>query len=80
MSQPIYAIYFDSHSRTVWGVIWLIVACIYFALGIVVGLVAFKVTAFDPFFWTAHTNPSTFQESAAQQQDDSRHFLPAPGR
>jgi len=29
---------------SVWGVIWLIVACIYFALGIIVGLVAFKVT------------------------------------
>jgi len=26
----------------VWGVVWLFVACVYFALGIIVGLVAFK--------------------------------------
>ncbi|PVG02142.1 hypothetical protein CPB86DRAFT_725915 [Serendipita vermifera] len=43
----------------VWGVIWLIVAFIYFALGVLVGIVAFK-------------------QSAAQQLEDSRHFLPAP--
>jgi hypothetical protein len=28
---------------TVWGVLWLIIAFIFFALGIIVGLVAFKV-------------------------------------
>ncbi|TDL18475.1 hypothetical protein BD410DRAFT_774923 [Rickenella mellea] len=44
----------------VWGVIWLIQAFIFFALGIIVGLVAFK-------------------ESAAQQKEDSKHFLPVPG-
>ncbi|KAI0323853.1 hypothetical protein GY45DRAFT_1332179 [Cubamyces sp. BRFM 1775] len=44
----------------VWGVIWLIQAFIFFAAGIIVGLVAFK-------------------QSAAQQADDSRHFLPVPG-
>lgn len=29
--------------RTVWGVIWLIIAFCFFAAGILVGLVAFKV-------------------------------------
>ena len=31
-------------SSLVWGVIWLIVAIIFFALGIIVGLLAFKVS------------------------------------
>jgi len=44
----------------VWGVIWLIIAFIFFISGILVGIVAFK-------------------ESAAQQKEDSKHFLPAPG-
>ncbi|KAF8496839.1 peptidase M50B-like-domain-containing protein [Russula emetica] len=44
----------------VWGVIWLIIAFIFFILGILVGLVAFK-------------------ESAAEQKDEAKHFLPAPG-
>jgi len=44
----------------VWGVIWLIIAFIFFILGILVGIIAFK-------------------ESAAQQKEDSKHFLPAPG-
>lgn len=35
----------------VWGVIWLIQAAIFFALGIIVGLVAFKVgTPVTPYF------------------------------
>jgi len=45
----------------VWGIIWLIQAFIFFALGIIVGLVAFK-------------------KSAAQQRQDSLHFLPSPHR
>jgi len=44
----------------VWGVIWLIIAFIFFILGVLVGIVAFK-------------------ESAAQQMEDAKHFLPAPG-
>jgi len=44
----------------VWGVIWLIQAFIFFAVGVIVGLVAFK-------------------ESAEQQAQDSKHFLPVPG-
>ncbi|KAF9453660.1 hypothetical protein P691DRAFT_719040 [Macrolepiota fuliginosa MF-IS2] len=44
----------------VWGIIWLIQAFIFFILGIIVGLVAFK-------------------QSAAEQQTESSHFLPAPG-
>ncbi|TDL21739.1 hypothetical protein BD410DRAFT_789489 [Rickenella mellea] len=44
----------------VWGVIWLIIAFIFFALGVIVGLLAFK-------------------ESAADQKEDSAHFLPVPG-
>ncbi|KAG5727390.1 hypothetical protein E4T56_gene11948 [Termitomyces sp. T112] len=44
----------------VWGVIWLIQALIFFALGVIVGLVAFK-------------------ESAAEQKEQSEHFLPVPG-
>ncbi|VDB84589.1 unnamed protein product [Peniophora sp. CBMAI 1063] len=44
----------------VWGVIWLLIAIVFFAAGILVGLAAFK-------------------ESAAQQAEDSKHFLPVPG-
>jgi hypothetical protein len=33
-----------THPRSVWGVIWLIQALIFFAVGVIVGLVAFKVT------------------------------------
>lgn len=44
----------------VWGVIWLLIAIIFFAAGILVGLAAFK-------------------ESASQQAEDSKHFLPVPG-
>jgi len=44
----------------VWGVIWLIIAFCFFALGLIVGLAAFK-------------------ETAAQQAQDSKHFLPVPG-
>jgi hypothetical protein len=44
----------------VWGVIWLIQAFIFFAAGVIVGLVAFK-------------------QSAAQQREDSKHFIPVPG-
>ena len=47
-------------SDAVWGVIWLLIAIVFFALGIIVGLAAFK-------------------ESAAQQAEDSKHFLPVPG-
>jgi hypothetical protein len=35
---------FFTHLNSVWGVIWLIQALIFFALGIIVGLVAFKVS------------------------------------
>ncbi|KAI0303299.1 peptidase M50B-like-domain-containing protein [Multifurca ochricompacta] len=44
----------------VWGVIWLFIAFVFFILGLLVGIVAFK-------------------ESAAQQKEDAKHFLPAPG-
>ncbi|KAF9009528.1 peptidase M50B-like-domain-containing protein [Cyathus striatus] len=44
----------------VWGFIWLVQAFIFFALGVIVGLVSFK-------------------ETAAQQKEDSSHFLPVPG-
>jgi F0F1-type ATP synthase membrane subunit c/vacuolar-type H+-ATPase subunit K len=45
--------------NVVWGVLWLIIALIFFAAGIIVGLVAFK-------------------QSAAQQKEDAKHFLPVP--
>lgn len=45
--------------RTVWGVLWLIISLMFFAGGIIVGLVVFK-------------------ESAAQQKEDAKHFLPVP--
>lgn len=32
----------------VWGVLWLVIAFVFFALGIIVGLVAFKVTHLPP--------------------------------
>jgi hypothetical protein len=44
----------------VWGVLWLIIALIFFAAGLIVGLVAFK-------------------QSAEQQKEDAKHFLPVPG-
>ncbi|KAL1702188.1 peptidase M50B-like-domain-containing protein [Schizophyllum commune] len=44
----------------VWGVLWLLIAFVFFALGIIVGLAAFK-------------------ETAAEQAEDSEHFLPVPG-
>ncbi|EIM90241.1 uncharacterized protein STEHIDRAFT_119283 [Stereum hirsutum FP-91666 SS1] len=44
----------------VWGVIWLVIAFVFFACGILVGLAAFK-------------------ESAEQQAQDSKDFLPVPG-
>jgi len=44
----------------VWGVIWLVIAFIFFILGILVGIIAFK-------------------ESAVQQKQDAKHFLPVPG-
>ncbi|KAF8590499.1 hypothetical protein K439DRAFT_1627777 [Ramaria rubella] len=44
----------------VWGVIWLIIAFVYFAAGLLVGIVAFK-------------------ETAAQQAEESKHFLGVPG-
>jgi len=43
----------------VWGVLWLVIALIFFAAGVLVGLVAFK-------------------QSAEQQKDDAKHFLPVP--
>jgi hypothetical protein len=46
--------------HAVWGVLWLIIALIFFAAGLIVGLVAFK-------------------QSAEQQKEDAKHFLPVPG-
>jgi len=43
----------------VWGVLWLVIALIFFAGGVLVGLVAFK-------------------QSAEQQKEDAKHFLPVP--
>jgi len=45
----------------IWGVIWLVIAFIFFAAGVLVGLAVFK-------------------QSAAQQVEDSKHFLPTPGQ
>ncbi|CDO68927.1 hypothetical protein BN946_scf185000.g70 [Trametes cinnabarina] len=48
----------------VWGVLWFIQACAFFACGIIIGLVAFK---------------ACHPQSAAQQAEDAKHFLPVPG-
>ncbi len=66
----------------VWGVIWLIQAFAFFAAGIIIGLVAFKVCT--PFRPPLSRSPLTArasrkQQSAAQQKADSEHFLPVPG-
>jgi hypothetical protein len=44
----------------VWGFLWLVIASIFFAAAIIVGIVAFK-------------------QSEAQQEQDTKHFLPVPG-
>jgi hypothetical protein len=36
-------IFFLIHKQKVWGVIWLVIAFIFFILGILVGIIAFKV-------------------------------------
>ncbi|KAG8808694.1 hypothetical protein FRC19_005716, partial [Serendipita sp. 401] len=40
----VFAKMFGCCSSRVWGVVWLIIACIYFALGLIVGLLVFKQT------------------------------------
>ncbi|RDB24261.1 hypothetical protein Hypma_008574 [Hypsizygus marmoreus] len=61
----------------VWGVLWLIVAFIFFAAGVIVGLVAFKLFS-HPNLHT-HSPHSPPQQSTAQQKADADHFLPVPG-
>jgi len=50
----------------VWGVIWLIQAFIYFALGIIVGLVAFKQSAAQQKTDSSHFIPVPGSKSEAQ--------------
>ncbi|KAG2140975.1 peptidase M50B-like-domain-containing protein [Suillus bovinus] len=62
----------------VWGVIWLLVAFAFFAAGIIVGLVVFKVLAsFASVKITLMGEIS--QESSSEQESSAAHFLPAPG-
>jgi len=64
----------------VWGFIWMIQAVIFFALGVIVGLVAFKVCLiilYDAF--SLEIDCAFIQESAAEQKESSSHFLPVPG-
>jgi len=72
----------DTHKSVilVWGFIWMIQAVIFFALGVIVGLVSFKVGLvifYDSF--SLKTDGAFFQESAAEQKESSSHFLPVPG-
>ncbi|KAG6820466.1 hypothetical protein H0H93_016761 [Arthromyces matolae] len=48
----------------VWGVIWLIQALIFFALGVIVGLVAFKESAAEQKAASAHFLPVPGSNSA----------------
>jgi hypothetical protein len=68
---------FLTFGLVVWGVIWLIIAFCFFVAGILVGLVAFKVLS--QLESTDHVSEIMQQESAAQQAQDSKHFLPVPG-
>lgn len=67
----------------VWGVIWLIIAFCFFAGGVLVGLACFKVCPVPAGLFSDCTHPSwslsSLQQSAAQQKQDSSHFLPVPG-
>ena len=70
-----------------WGVIWLIIAFLFFILGVLVGILAFKVRRqlentlyFCRVFYVAHRlRGIVVRESAAQQAKDAEHFLPVPG-
>lgn len=56
----------------------MIQAVIFFALGVIVGLVSFKVRLI--IFYDAFPLKTKFvQESAAEQKESSSHFLPVPG-
>jgi hypothetical protein len=72
-----------THFYSVWGVIWLVQAIVYFGLGLIVGLLVFKVSLSDsPFFFLNHLERTTYliyQENAQQQASDANHFLPVPG-
>ena len=63
-----------------WGFIWLIIAFCFFALGIIVGLVAFKVSYIPGrLLRLSAATKRGLQENAAQQKADSADFLPVPG-
>jgi len=67
---------------TVWGVIWLVIAFIFFLLGIMVGILAFKVRhslRCTVFLCCSLLRVIVVQQSAAQQKEDAEHFLPVPG-
>ena len=64
----------------------------FFALGIIVGLAAFKVSrahlfdSYSPTYTSVRLHSRHFankhphsQETAAEQAEDSEHFLPVPG-
>lgn len=36
-----------------WGIVWFLISLVFFAAGIVIGLIAFKGTAFLPSTWTS---------------------------
>ena len=60
---------------TVWGVIWLIIAFVFFAAGVIVGLLAFKVCAYHHREFG--TQPRR-QDSTDVQREKSETFLPSP--
>lgn len=63
-----------------WGLVWLIIAFAFFAAGIIVGLVAFKVWNTPRFLCLSETLKFfAKKQSAEQQREDASRFLPVPG-
>jgi hypothetical protein len=64
----------------VWGIIWCVQALVMFAIGLLVGLVAFKVrTVPIPPPRTRADARGARQQTYAQQRETAKHFLPLPG-
>lgn len=77
----VFADQFGCCPSRVWGFLWLVISFIFFALGIIVGLAAFKVS-FDRFSFASSSLliliPS-FKQNLEQQKEDAAKFLPVPG-
>jgi hypothetical protein len=70
----------DAGEHAVWGIIWCVQALVMFAIGLLVGLVAFKVRIISiPPPHTRADACGARQQTFAQQRETAKHFLPLPG-